>query len=121
MGAGQQAVADHGVFVHPDQATGLPHAAALGDVGEHRDDFVLRQAAVEQRGAFALGKPGLAALAIQQPALLAAIPATHGQIAVSALAVVGAVSVLTAKGREIIHDNSSLESIPGAVKNTQLL
>jgi len=84
MVARQQTVTDDGVFIHTDQAAGLTHAAALGDVGEDRDDLVFGQAGVEQRGAFALGKTGLAGLAIQQAALLRAIVCTHSEIAVAA-------------------------------------
>ena len=96
--ARQETVADDGVFIHANQATGLAHAAALGKVGEDRDDFVLGQAGVEQRGAFAFGETGLATLAIQQPALLAAIAPAHGQIAGAPLAEVGTVPVLAAEG-----------------------
>ena len=63
--ASQQTIADDGVLVHADQTAGLAYAAALGNVGEDRDDLVLRQAGVEEGGAFALGETGLAGLAIE--------------------------------------------------------
>lgn len=47
MLAGQQTKADDGILAHADQAAGLAYAAALGDVGEDGDDFILWQAGVE--------------------------------------------------------------------------
>jgi hypothetical protein len=104
MLARQQTVTDDRVLIHADQAAGFADATALGNVGEDGDDFLLRQAGVEQRGALALGKTSLASLAIQQAALLPAVAGTHGEIAVAALAVVGTVRVLAAEGREVVHD-----------------
>jgi hypothetical protein len=121
MVARSPTVADHGVFVHANQSARFPHAAPFGDVGEDGDDFVLRQAGVEQGGAFALGETGFAGLAIQQAALLRAIARAHGEIAVPALAVVGTVRVLAAKGQEGIHGGNALPFVHGMVKGVQLL
>ena len=106
MSAGQDAEADDGILAHADEAAGLAYAAALGDVGEDGDDGRLGQAGIEQGRALALGKTGLAALAIEQPALLRAVVSAHGEVAVPALAVVGTVVILAAEHREVIHDNA---------------
>ena len=121
MLAGQQTKADDGILAHADQAAGLAYAAALGDVGEDRDDFILGQAGVEQRSALALGKTGLAALAIQQPPLPRAIVSAHRKIAVPALAVVGTVVILAAEHREVIHDKAGSDLSIEVVRALQLL
>jgi hypothetical protein len=41
MLAGQQTDAGDGILAHADESAGLAYAAALGDVGEDGDDFVL--------------------------------------------------------------------------------
>jgi hypothetical protein len=94
---GQQAVAGNGVLVHADQPAGLADAATLGDVGEDGDDFLLWQVAVEEGSAFALGKAGLAGLAIEQAALLGAVVAADGEVAVAAFAVVQTIRMLAAE------------------------
>jgi hypothetical protein len=119
--ASQQTVADDRVFIDPHESAGFANADPLGNVLEDGDHFVLGQAGVEEGSALSLGKTGLAAPAIKQSALLGAVPATHREIAVPAFAVVGAVLVLTAKNREVIHGNNSLGSIQGVVKGVQLL
>ena len=45
---GQPDVAGDGVLAHADKSAGLADAAALGDMGEEGEDFVLRQVGVEQ-------------------------------------------------------------------------
>lgn len=121
MVARQQTKADDGILAHADQAAGLADAAALGDVGEDGDDFILWQATVEQRSALALGKAGLATLAIQQPPLLRAVVSAHRKIAVPALAVVGTVVILAAEHREIIHDKTGSDLSDEVVRGVQLL
>ena len=44
----QPDVAGDGVLAHTDKSAGLADAAALGDMGEEGEDFVLRQVGVEQ-------------------------------------------------------------------------
>src|SRR5262249_35666001 len=68
--AGQQAVAHARILVHPDQAAGLAGAAAVGEVPQHGHGLLRGQAAVEQRGAPALGEARLARAAAQQPAVV---------------------------------------------------
>ncbi|MNC92885.1 hypothetical protein D3C83_93960 [compost metagenome] len=70
---------------------------------QERDDLVLRQAGVEQRGALALGEAGLAALAVEQASAVLAVAHADGEVAVVTLAVVGAVAVLAAEGTQVVH------------------
>ena len=121
MVAGPEAQASDGVLAHPGQASGLAHAAALGNVGEDRDDFVLRQVRAEQGRAFAFGEATPAARAIEQPAVLRAVMSAHGEIAGAAFAVVAAVPVLAAEDREVVHNNSSWGSVQGGGRGAQLL
>jgi hypothetical protein len=100
--AGTQAIANHRVFADAQQATGLADAAALGEMVQDGDGFVVTQAGVEQRGALAFGEAGLAGFAVEQAALLPAIACADGEIAVAAFAVVGTVGVLAAEGVEIL-------------------
>src|SRR5262245_47619365 len=88
--AGQQAVAGGGVLVDAHQPPGLADAAAFLEVLQECQGLLGRQAAVEQRGAFAFGEAGLAGAAAEQAALVAAVAGGNGQVAGPALAVVGA-------------------------------
>jgi hypothetical protein len=51
---------DDGVAVHADEAAGLADAVTLGKEVEDGSDLLVGHAAVELRGAFALGEAGLA-------------------------------------------------------------
>lgn len=121
MVPGQQAVAGNGVLAHADQAAGLANAAALGDVGEDGDDLFLWQVGVEERSALALGKAGLAGLAIEQAALLGAVVAADGEVAVAAFAVVWTIWMLAAEECEVIHNKGRLRGVQGVVGSVQLL
>src|SRR5262249_32453111 len=100
---GQLRQPNHCVLVHADQPTGLTHAAAVCQVLEDGDGFVLRQTRVEQRRSFALGKPGLASAAAQQATLLGTVTPRDRQIAVPTLAVVMANRILTAEATQVVH------------------
>src|SRR5437868_7058539 len=97
MLSGEQTNSGDGILAHADESAGLAYAASLGDVGEDGDDLVLGQAGVEQWRALALGKSGLAALAVEQATLLWSVVSAHGKIAVATLAVIDAVVVLAAE------------------------
>src|SRR5581483_10531050 len=60
----------------------------------------------EQGRALEFREAGLAGLAVQQAPLAGAVPAADREVAVSALAVVGAVRVLAAEGAEVVHGRS---------------
>jgi hypothetical protein len=108
--AGQTAVADHGVAVHPDQPGGRPHAAPLGEVVEEREGFVVGQFRAEQGRPFPLREPVAAGAAVEQTMLLLfAVSATDRQVTVPTLAVVEASLVLAAEaGKVLIHGGTSV-------------
>jgi hypothetical protein len=106
--AGPQAVADDGVLVHADQASGLADADPFGDMAQDGHDFVRGELGAEQRGALALGEAGLAGLTAEQAALLGAVAHGDGQVAVTAPAVVGAVRILAAEDAQVVRLSSFL-------------
>jgi hypothetical protein len=106
--AGEQGVAGDGVLADAGQPAGLAHAAAVGQVGEDGGGRRRRQAGVEQRGALALGEAGLAGAAAEQTAVVEAVAHGHGEVAVPALAVVGAVGVQAAEAAQVIVVRPSL-------------
>jgi hypothetical protein len=108
MLAGPEAVAHHRVLTDADQAAGLADADPFGDVSQDVDNLGFGQSAVEQRRALAFGEVVLAGAAIQQAALVAAVAQTHGQVAMTALAVVGALVVLAAEVAQVVHDAPSV-------------
>jgi hypothetical protein len=100
-GAGQ---ADDGIAMDADEAPGLSDAVALGEVMEYGAGLLLGHAAVEQWGALALGEAGLAGVAVEQAdVILLAVTVADGQVSGSASAVGGAVGVLAAEAREVVH------------------
>ena len=93
------------VFVDTDQATGLPHAAALLQVLPDGEGLRFREFAVVQRGALAFTEALLAGAAGQHTALLlGSIAEADAQVAESATAVVGARGVLTAEVFQVVHE-----------------
>src|SRR5262249_51073775 len=101
--AGEQGVAADGVLVDAGEPAGLADADALGEVAEDVEDLVGRQAGVEQRRALAPGEARPAGAAVQQAEVLRPVVAADGEVAVPALAVVGAIRVLAAEWREVVH------------------
>ena len=97
MTAGQHAIADDGILVHPDQPAGLAHAAPFGDVGQDGNRLVLRQPGVEQWRALAFGEAGLASTTVKNPPSLGPIAVTNRQIARVTLSMIRTLGVLTAK------------------------
>ena len=108
MSSRQEAIADDGIFVHAGQTAGLPDAATLRDVCEHRDKLLTRESAVEEGRAFGFREALLARLAVQQAALLLTIMSADGKPIGTALAVVRALGVLTAERGEIIGRHRDL-------------
>ena len=101
---GPQAVADHSVLANTDQAASLADATALGNVVQHGDGLVLGEPGIEEGRALAFGEAGLAGLAVEQAALVAAVVAADGEVAVVTATVVGAVAVLAAEALQVVHD-----------------
>jgi hypothetical protein len=93
-----------GVLIDACQARGLADAAAVGEVPQDRQERVVGQAAVEQRGALAFGEAVLAGATVEQAALLRrAVACADGEVAVPPPAVQGAVAVLAAEAAEVVH------------------
>jgi hypothetical protein len=83
-GTGQSA---DGVLADADQACRLADAAAVGEVAQDGQELVVRQAAVEQRGALAFGEAVPAGAAVEQPVLPGgAVVAADSEVALAALA-----------------------------------
>jgi hypothetical protein len=102
-GAGQP---DDGVAMDADEAAGLADAVAFGEVMEHGGGLRGGHAAVEQRGALALGEAGLAGVAVEQSDLLVlAVAITDGEVSGPASPVGGTVGILATEAREIIHSD----------------
>src|SRR5215211_711853 len=90
--------------VDPRQPGGLPLAAPLGQVLQHRDRRLRRQPGVEQRRALALAEAGLAGAAVQQAERLAlAVGAAHREVPHAPPAVQGAPRILAAETRKVLH------------------
>ena len=114
-GAGQ---ADDSVAMDADQAAGLSDAVALGEVMEHGAGLLVGHAAVEQRGAFALGEAGLAGVAVEQAdVVVLAVAIADGEVSITASPIGGTVGVLAAEARKIIH--SDWASRPAGWVNVQ--
>ena len=104
MITGGAAVSADGIGVDLDQARRLADAAALADVFEDRGDPVHGQVGAVQRGALALGGPGAAGAAIEEPKLPGlAQSAGDGEVSGIATAVVGASGILATESREVVH------------------
>src|SRR5215471_2808302 len=94
----------HRITVDSDQATRLADATALGDVVQYGDHLGRLQLRAKQRGPLPLRKPCFTGAAVQQAQMLM-FPITHanGQVVSTALAIVMAVLIVTAKPCEIVH------------------
>jgi hypothetical protein len=104
MLSGQFRQADDRIAVDLDQASGLPNAAALGEVVEHGAGLLLGQVGVEKRRALALREARLAGVAIEQPdVILLAVATADGEVSVVALAEQGAIGILAAEASEVVH------------------
>jgi hypothetical protein len=102
--AGGSGQPDDGVAMGADQAAGLADAVALGEVVKDGGGLLLGQAAVEQRGALALGEAGLAGLAVEQAdVVILAVAVTDGEVAGVAPPMQGAFGILAAEAREVVH------------------
>jgi hypothetical protein len=107
VGAGLAAEPGDGAAADAGEPSGLADAAAVGHVGQDGPGLVRGQAAVKERGALALGEPGLAGAAVEQPALVLAVAAADTQVAGAALPVVGASGAQAAEASEVIHGRAS--------------
>ena len=100
----QSCQANDGIAVDLDQASGLPDAAALGEVLEHGAGLRLGEMGVEQRRALALGEAVFAGLAIEQAdVVVLAVAAADGEVCGVALAEEAAIGILAAEAYEVVH------------------
>ena len=98
MASGDMSQTIDRVLVHVDEAGGLADAAALGDVVEDGEGFVVRQMGMLKRRAFPLGEIAAANAAIQETdSFPMAAPAVLAQISRAAFPVFGALFILTAE------------------------
>ena len=109
--AGEADVAGDGVAVDTGQAGGLAGADALGHMSEDGGSVGGREAGVEQGRALAFGETGLADGATQKSALVGAVTHGDGEVAVTTLAVLGAVWVEATEPAQVVHGQTPL--IPG--------
>jgi hypothetical protein len=102
--AGQFRQAGDGVAVDIEEASGLSDAAALPEVVEDGAGLLLGEVGVEQGRALALGEAGFADLTVEQSdVVVLAVAGADGEISGVPLAVGGAVGILTAEAREVVH------------------
>jgi hypothetical protein len=95
---------DDGVAMDPDEASGRPDAAPLVEVVQDGEGLVLGQMGVEQGRTFAFGEAVLAGLAVEEAdVVLFAVAGADGEVAGVAETGGGAVGVLTAEAREVVH------------------
>jgi hypothetical protein len=96
--------ADDRIGVDIDQASGLSHAAALGEVLEHGAGLLLGEVSLEQGCALAFGEAVFAGPAVEQADLvLLAEAAADGEVSGVASAVEGAIGFLATEARKIVH------------------
>ena len=96
--------ADDRIGVNIDQASGLSHAAAFGEVLEHGSGLRLGEVSLEQGSALALGEAVFAGPTVEQADLiLLAEAAADGEVSGVASAVEGAIGFLATEASKIIH------------------
>jgi hypothetical protein len=106
---GHQGQADDRILVDADQAAGQADADTLLEVSQDGDGFVLEKAAVEQGGALAFAEAVLTGTATQvTPLLGGAIAEGNAEVALTTLAIVGALRVLVARSLLSMAKRSSV-------------
>ena len=102
--SGQFRQPDDGIGVDLDQASGLADAAAFAEVLEDGASLLLGEVSVEQGRPFALGEAVFADLAGEQSdGLVLAVAGANREITGVASAEEGAIGILAAEARKIIH------------------
>jgi hypothetical protein len=92
------------VLIDADQAAGGADAAALVEVPEDGEGLLLGEMAVEQGRPLALGEAALTRPAVEQADVVPlAVAGADREVAGGAAGVEGAVGVLTAEAREVVH------------------
>jgi hypothetical protein len=106
--AGDQGQPHDGVLVDADQAAGLANAAALLQMLENGQGFVLGELAVVQSRAFAFREAFLTGAAGEDTAfLVGAVAEAYAEVIQATAAVVGTLRIQTAEGFQVVHSGSS--------------
>jgi hypothetical protein len=114
VAAGLEGVTNDGVLIDARQAGGLADAAAVLEVLEDGEGFVVRQSCAEQGGALALREAQLAGTASEHAALMRAVAEGDAEVALAAQAVVRALGVLAAEQVKVFHEGRSPKNVePG--------
>jgi hypothetical protein len=110
---GQECQPGDGVLADPHQAGGLSSAAAVVEVLQDAQDFVVGEFGVEEGRPLELGEPGLAGVAVQEAVVILAEVAADREVAGAAAAVLRTVGILAAMAREVVlvrgHGSSWIE------------
>jgi hypothetical protein len=113
---GEDGQPHHRVLVDPDQAARLADAAALLEMPEDGEGFLLGEFAAVQRGTLTLRETLLAGAAGEDPALLVgSIAEADPQVVEAALTVIGAITVLAAEDFQVVHEASPWSEARGKV------
>ena len=115
MLARQDAVADDGILVDADQASGFSYATSFVDVVENGDNRLVGQLRSEEGRALAFREPGLAGRAAEHASrLIWPIAIAHAEVADAAFTEVGTRGFLAAEFREVVH---GMPSVAGTGEN----
>jgi hypothetical protein len=104
MLSGPAGQAGDGIGVDADETSGGADAVALGQVVQDGAGLLLGQMAVKEGRALAFGEAVLAGVAVEEAnGIELAVAGANREIAGVALTVAGAVGVLAAEAREVVH------------------
>jgi hypothetical protein len=100
---GQECQPGDGVLADAHQSGGLSGPAAVVEVLQDPQDFVVGKLGVEEGRPLELGEPSLAGLAIQEAVVILTVVAADREVAGAAAAVLRTVRVLAAMEGEVVH------------------
>lgn len=109
---GQQGKPRDGVFVDPDQPSGLADAASFGEVLQDRQDFVMRQLGLEERGPPKFGEPGLADPTVEQPVARLTEVVDDEDVVLAPPAIEVARGILAAKACKVVRGHGASGTDP---------
>ena len=104
---GQQCQPSDGVLADAHQAGGLSGPAAVVEVLQDPQDFVVGEFGVEEGRPLELGGPGLAGVAVQEAVVVLAVVAADREVAGAAAAVLRTSGVPAAVEREVVRGQES--------------
>jgi hypothetical protein len=103
-----------GVLVDAHQPGGLADAAAVGEVSEDGQDFVVGEFGIEQRCALELGEAGLAGAAVEQAMSGPGEVSDDEEVVLAASAVEVAVGILAAEAVEVVRGGHASSEAEGS-------